>query len=95
MNISKPKHFNCAVCEKRLDKVPRWNFDTKIESILKLNNLKEGIKSGDRICITCNTKAREKKIENSVFQKDVYVDTNEIQNDETSVQMQLDSNVEM
>jgi hypothetical protein len=97
MNISKPKHFYCAVCEKRLDKVPRWNYVTTIESILKLNNLKEGIKSGDRICITCNTKARkiEKKIENSVFQKDVDVDTNEIQNDETSVQMQLDSNVEM
>jgi hypothetical protein len=52
MNISKRKHFYCAVCEKRLDKVPRWNFVTTIESILKLNNLKEGIKSGDRICIT-------------------------------------------
>jgi hypothetical protein len=97
MNISKPKHFYCAVCQKRLDKVPRWNFVTKIESILKLNNLKGGIKSIDCICNTCYTKALkiEKIIENSVFQKDVYVDTNEIRNDETSVQMQLDSNVEM
>ena len=84
MNISKQKHFYCAVCQKRLDKVSRWNFVTKIESILKLNNLNEGIKSGDRICITCNTKARkiEKKIENAVFQKVVNVDANEIQNDE-------------
>ncbi len=63
--------------------------------ISKLNNLKEGIKSSDRICINCNVKARkkDKNIENAVSQKDV--DANEIQNDETSVQIQHESNVEM
>ena len=63
--------------------------------ISKLNNLKEGIKSGDRICINCNVKARrkEKNFENAVIQKDD--DTNENQNDETSVQIQHESNVEM
>ncbi len=63
--------------------------------ISKLNNQKEGIKSGDRICIICNLKARrkDKNIENAVSQKDV--DANEIQNDGTSVQIQHESNVEM
>ena len=68
MNICKPKHFYCAVCEKRLDRVPSLSVVSKIEVISKLNNLKEGIKSGYRICISCNVKARrkEKYIENAV-----------------------------
>ncbi len=80
-----------------MDRVPSWSVVSKIEVISKLNNLKEGIKSGDRICINCNVKARrkEKNVENAVSQKDINVNANEIQNDETSVQIQHESNVEM
>ena len=51
-----------------MDRVPSWSVVSKIEVISKLNNLKEGIKSGDRICINCNVKARrkEKNVEKNV-----------------------------
>jgi hypothetical protein len=59
MNMNKSndtKHFYCAICEARFDRVARWNTVEKNELILKLNLFKEGIKVGDRICSKCNSR---------------------------------------
>ncbi len=49
------KHFYCAICEARLDRVARWNKVEKYELILKLNLFKE---VGNRICNKCNSRVR-------------------------------------
>jgi Zn finger protein HypA/HybF involved in hydrogenase expression len=49
------KHFYCAICEARLDRVARWNKVEKYELILKLNLIKE---VGDHICNKCNSRVR-------------------------------------
>jgi|694.fasta_scaffold73143_3 hypothetical protein len=74
------KHFYCAICEARLDRVARWNKVEKNELILKLNLLKEGIKVGDRICNRCNSRARILANNDDTFEKTKNKD-NIIQND--------------
>jgi len=52
-------HKYCGVCCKRLDRVNSWNVVRKNEVILKLNQLKDGIKEGDRVCNICTDRARK------------------------------------
>jgi hypothetical protein len=85
---NKPKHFYCDICETRLDKVASWNIVSKKVLISKLNILREGIKSGDRISGKCNQKARKiskvKINDNSAGSKEIQM----YLNDEKSVQIQ-------
>ena len=74
------KHFYCAICEARLDRVAHWNKVEKNELILKLNCLKERIKIGDRICNKCNSRARMLAKNGDIFEKTENKD-NIIQND--------------
>ena len=62
------KHFYCAICEARLDRVAHWNKVEKNELILKLNRLKEGIKIGD-FCNKCNSRARMLAKNGDIFER--------------------------
>ena len=49
---------HCSVCSNRLDRVKSWNAVQKENLIVKLNYLKDGIRSGDLVCGKCSDKAR-------------------------------------
>ena len=61
-------HKYCGVCCKRLDRVNSWNVVRKNELILKLNQLKDGIKEGNRVCNICTNRARKLNNEENIVE---------------------------